>query len=105
MLMNAEGFSDWPIMLHLSTSDGQLVKSQRFLQGNDQSRCRLPVADLRPIGGDWFDLDVGRFTVATEMDLSVEFVLQEIESQWWKHGLVVDCVKIQSSNAISQATP
>jgi hypothetical protein len=99
-LVNPQGFKESPLKLTLSTSDGQHAESGRFLLG-DQSRCAV-VAPLRSIGGsEWLELDVGNFSVDEERSLTVSFSLKEIENDWWKRGLIVDCVAIRLADAIS----
>ena len=98
MLINPTGFRNHPVRLHLWTSDGQRADTERFLEG-DQFRCGT-IAPLRPTGGGWLDLDLGEFTVESEVPLTVWFKLTEIEGVGWKSGLVIDCVKIQLSSAI-----
>ena len=98
MLINPFGFQNYPVKLSLDTSDGQHAEAERFLQG-DQLRCGT-VAPLRPVDNGWFDLDAGEFSVDTETPLTVSFNLREVDSNQWKRGLVIDCAKIQLSNAI-----
>ena len=98
MLINPTGFRNHPVRLHLWTSDGQRADTERFLEG-DQFRCGT-VAPLRPVDNGWFDLDAGEFSVDTETPLTVSFNLREVDSNLWKGGLVIDCAKIQLSNAI-----
>ena len=98
MLINPNGFRNYPVMLRLDTSDGQHAEAERFLEG-DQLRCGT-VAPLRPVGDGWFDLDAGEFSVDTETPLTVSFTLREVDSDRWKSGLVIDCAKIELSNAI-----
>ena len=98
VLINPNGFRNYPVMLRLDTSDGQHAEAERFLEG-DQLRCGT-VAPLRPVGDGWFDLDAGEFSVDTETPLTVSFTLREVDSDRWKSGLVIDCAKIELSNAI-----
>jgi hypothetical protein len=99
-LVNPNGFEESPLKLSLSTSDGQLAESERFLLG-DQLKCAV-VAPLRSIGDSgWLELDVGNFYVNEERTLTVRFNLKETERNWWKSGLVVDCVIIKLADAVS----
>lgn len=99
-----DAFHGWtrsPVNFSLSTTDGQHVESQRFLQGvqtNIESRS-VRVTPLRQLG-HWMELDVGEFLVESEMRLKVQFRMMEIQGGRWKRGLVLDGVKIQPSNRL-----
>ena len=99
MLCDKRRFQSFPVKLRLSTSHGQNSECERFLQRQDQP-ARGTEASQRSVGGEWMELDVGEFSVETEMLLSVEFSLMGTEGYLWKSGLVVDCMKIHVSTTI-----
>jgi hypothetical protein len=99
-ILNTVGFKDNPLKLSLWTSHGHDSSCERFLYG-DQLRCQT-VAPLRSAdNGHWLELDIGQFSVETEMPLSLQFSLSIPESLQYERGLVVDGVKLQLADAVS----
>eukprot|EP00250_Pteridium_aquilinum_P010416 c19371_g1_i1 orf=511-1386(-) len=98
------GWAESPVKLSLSTSNGQHVESQRLFHGSQRPAASV-IAPIRLLDSSpWVELDVGEFHVEQEMHVKLQFSMMEIEGGRWKGGVIVDCVKIQPTSALSKGS-
>lgn len=82
----ASGWSQVPIKFSVKTPDGKETEKQQVFDGGAKDR--------------WTKMVAGEFSVrAAEGDgnepASVEFCMEEVATQWWKRGLLIDGVRIE----------